>query len=74
MNVEHRRRCCVGWHGVLAGAAAGAIAVNAMDANRGPAAQPEAGDWLNYRRTYDVTGFSPLRQIDRTNVRQLRPV
>jgi alcohol dehydrogenase (cytochrome c) len=21
---------------------------------------PEPGDWLSYRRTYDVTGFSPL--------------
>ena len=35
---------------------------------------PEDGDWISYRRTYDVTGFSPLRQIDRANVRQLRPV
>ncbi len=29
---------------------------------------------MNYRRTYDVTAFSPLRQINRTTVRQLRPV
>ena len=29
---------------------------------------PEPGDWLSYRRTYDVTGFSPLRQINRRNV------
>ncbi|HEY7449659.1 MAG TPA: PQQ-binding-like beta-propeller repeat protein [Vicinamibacterales bacterium] len=35
---------------------------------------PETGDWINYRRTYDVTAFSPLRQINRTNIRQLRPV
>ena len=35
---------------------------------------PEDGDWLNYRRTYDVQGFSPLDQIDRTNVRSLIPV
>ncbi len=35
---------------------------------------PEPGDWLSYRRTYDVTGFSPLRQINRRNVGQLRPV
>ncbi len=35
---------------------------------------PEAGDWLSYRRTNDVTAFSPLRQIDRTTVKQLRPV
>ena len=36
--------------------------------------EPEPGDWLSYRRTYDVTGFSPLRQINRRNVGQLRPV
>ena len=35
---------------------------------------PEAGDWMSYRRTYDVTGFSPLDQIDRTNVDDLRLV
>jgi alcohol dehydrogenase (cytochrome c) len=36
--------------------------------------KPESGDWMSYRRTYDVTAFSPLRQIDRTTVRRLRPV
>ena len=35
---------------------------------------PEDGDWLNYRRTYDVHGFSPLDEINRTNVQHLRPV
>jgi alcohol dehydrogenase (cytochrome c) len=35
---------------------------------------PAAGDWLGYRRTYDVTGFSPLRQINRRNIADLRPV
>jgi alcohol dehydrogenase (cytochrome c) len=35
---------------------------------------PEPGDWLSYRRTYEVTGFSPLRQINRRNVGELRPV
>ena len=35
---------------------------------------PKPGDWLSYRRTYDVTGFSPLRQINRRNVGDLRPV
>jgi hypothetical protein len=35
---------------------------------------PEPGDCLSYRRTYDVTGFSPLRQINRRNIAQLRPV
>ena len=36
--------------------------------------KPGTGDWLSYRRTDDVTAFSPLRQIDRRTVRQLRPV
>lgn len=35
---------------------------------------PQPGDWMSYRRTYDVMGFSPLRQIDRSNVDQLRLV
>lgn len=36
--------------------------------------KPEDGDWMAYRRTHDVQAFSPLKQIDRTNVRNLRPV
>ncbi len=35
---------------------------------------PEDGDWMSYRRTYDVTGFSPLDQINRANVDELRLV
>ena len=35
---------------------------------------PEDGDWMSYRRTYDVTGFSPLDQINRDNVGELRLV
>ena len=29
---------------------------------------PPAGDWLTWRRTYDDQGFSPLKQINRSNV------
>jgi alcohol dehydrogenase (cytochrome c) len=32
---------------------------------------PEAGDWLMYRRTYDGSGFSPLRQITAANIVKL---
>jgi alcohol dehydrogenase (cytochrome c) len=32
---------------------------------------PADGDWLTWRRTYSSMGFSPLRQIDRANVRNL---
>jgi alcohol dehydrogenase (cytochrome c) len=35
---------------------------------------PEPGDWMNYRRSYDVTGFSPLDDINRRNVDDLRMV
>jgi alcohol dehydrogenase (cytochrome c) len=35
---------------------------------------PEAGDWAAYRRDPAATAYSPLRQIDTTNVGQLRPV
>jgi len=33
---------------------------------------PDDGDWLIYRRTYDSQGYSPLDQIDRSNVDDLR--
>ena len=36
--------------------------------------QPDPEDWLSWRRTLDSWGYSPLAQIDRTNVRQLRMV
>ncbi len=33
---------------------------------------PPAGSWLNWRRTYDAQGFSPLKQITKANVSELR--
>ena len=35
---------------------------------------PAAGDWLTWRRTLDGRGYSPLDQIDRGNVGDLRMV
>ena len=35
---------------------------------------PDAGDWLMVRRTYDGWGYSPLKQITRANVSRLEPV
>ena len=35
---------------------------------------PEAGNWLMIRRTYDGWGYSPLDQISTRNVSKLRPV
>ncbi|HEX6442325.1 MAG TPA: PQQ-dependent dehydrogenase, methanol/ethanol family [Stellaceae bacterium] len=36
--------------------------------------KPEDGDWLQYRRTYDGWGYSPLAQINAGNVAKLKPV
>src|SRR5438105_4874428 len=35
---------------------------------------PEPGNWLMIRRTYDGWGYSPLNQINTRNVSKLRPV
>lgn len=35
-------------------------------------ANPPDGSWLTWRRTQDASGFSPLRQISKSNIRQLR--
>lgn len=35
---------------------------------------PEPGNWLMYRRTYNGWGYSPLAQITRRNVDELEPV
>jgi PQQ-dependent dehydrogenase (methanol/ethanol family) len=34
--------------------------------------EPPPEDWLAWRRTYDAHGFSPLEQIDKSNVSRLR--
>ena len=33
---------------------------------------PPAADWLNWRRTLDGQGYSPLEQINRSNVQELK--
>ena len=33
---------------------------------------PDPGDWVNWRRTLDGWGYSPLDQIDRANVGELQ--
>src|SRR5262245_30829760 len=33
---------------------------------------PEPGDWLNWRRTLDGWGYSPLKQINKQNVQRLQ--
>jgi alcohol dehydrogenase (cytochrome c) len=34
---------------------------------------PPPGDWINWRRTYDAWGYSPLKQINKANVKNLVP-
>jgi len=36
--------------------------------------KPDPGDWLSWRRTLDGWGYSPLAQINKSNVAQLRMV
>ena len=33
---------------------------------------PDPADWINWRRTYNTWGYSPLRQINKQNVHQLQ--
>ena len=33
---------------------------------------PPPGDWLMWRRTHDAWGYSPLDQINKNNVKNLR--
>ena len=35
---------------------------------------PEPGNWMLYRRTYDGQGYSPLKEINTSNVKDMRPV
>jgi quinohemoprotein ethanol dehydrogenase len=43
----------------------------AVDAARIEAADREPGNWLSYGRTYDEQRFSPLKQVDASNVKDL---
>jgi len=36
--------------------------------------EPDPADWLMWRRTLNSWGYSPLKQIDRTNVSKLKMV
>ena len=62
-------------------ALAGGVAVRAQQATRrfvpvtdAMLQKPDPRDWLMWRRTLDGWGYSPLDQINRNNVAQLRMV
>ena len=57
---------------LVVGNAAGAVAGEAaVDSNRLKNAASDASNWLSYGRTYDEQRFSPLTQINTTNIRSL---
>ena len=60
----------LGWW-ILAGAA---WAVEYSPVTDARLAEPEPGNWLMYRRTYDSHGYSPLDEIDTDNVHGLKPL
>jgi alcohol dehydrogenase (cytochrome c) len=66
---------------LLAGAPAGAQAPQAANPAAAMTAvtdamlrDPPVSDWLMWRRTYNGWGYSPLDQINKDNVKDLRPV
>jgi len=80
-----RSLCLLGLVGALAGcsepepasgpdagdARPSAIAVGSVDADRIIHADATPGEWLSHGRTYDEQRFSPLDQIDQSNVEEL---
>ena len=59
---------------LLGCATAGAQARNLAPVTDAMLQDPDPADWLNWRRTLDGWGYSPLDQIDRENVQQLQLV
>ena len=59
---------------LLGGAAAGAQTRVLTPVTDAMLQNPDPADWLNWRRTLDGWGYSPLDQIDRENVDQLQLV
>src|SRR5215475_9309141 len=56
---------------------AGAVMLTAMpalaaDVTPERLTNPEPGNWLMNHRTYDAQRFSPLEQINRTNIKSLK--
>jgi alcohol dehydrogenase (cytochrome c) len=63
---------CVGM--LLPGAAGAAEVANYSAVTQQRLDNPEPGNWMLYRRTYDGQGYSPLKQINTQNVKELVPV
>ena len=75
MRIRLQRR--FGWVVVAAGLVAGVVGMQAQSEDFVPVTDtilqnPDDGDWLMWRRTLNGWGYSPLDQIDRSNVGRLR--
>ena len=66
--------CLAACQSMLAGAASGQPERGWEPVTDERLLDPADGDWMSFRRTYDVQGSSPLAQINRTNVGDLRLV
>ena len=73
-------RCVFALAGVVMACGLGSVSMSAQSAGDfvpvtdAMLQEPSADDWLMWRRTLDGWGYSPLDQIDRTNVGDLRLV
>ena len=77
MPARFRRGCCVVAAFVLIAAATPAAPAVAQDGDFAPVTDamlqsPDPADWLNWRRTLDGWGYSPLDEIDRDNAHRLQ--
>jgi alcohol dehydrogenase (cytochrome c) len=58
--------------GLLTGVSAGAQTPPSRPVTDAMLQNPDSGDWLHWRRTQDGWGYSPLNQINKTNVNHLQ--
>src|SRR5712691_774719 len=59
--------------GLMPAAASAAEITNYSTVTADRLANPEPGNWMLYRRTYDGQGYSPLDKINTSNVKNLVP-
>ena len=57
---------------LVAVGAAGQVVKDYVPVTEDMLLHPSPDDWLMYSRTYDAQRFSPLKQVNRSNVGQLR--
>src|SRR5438876_11506659 len=60
--------------GLIPAAASAAEITNYSSVTADRLENPEPGNWMLYRRTYDGQGYSPPDQINTSNVKSLTPV